>query len=109
MGRQVSRELQVGFFAGKAWRGFFSEGDLRQDSSLSDAWTVFVMDDGWMDGVMDFVGFLLLLKAVCFQARGRVGGTRRTWPKIALARGRMWEALAFSSANDNPLRVLGVS
>ena len=30
-----------------------------------------------MDGVMDFVGFPL--KTVMLKARGRVGGSRRTW------------------------------
>ena len=42
------------------------------------------MDDAWMDGVMDFVGFPPKLK--CFKARGRVGGSRRTWLKMVRER-----------------------
>ena len=97
---------------------------------MDDAWMDFGMDDGWMDGVMDFDFVAFLFNLICFKAQGRIGGTRRTWPKIALPRGSRlyfrlqqltlcmfwcchdagtWEAFAFLSANDNPLRLLGVS
>ena len=66
-----------------------------------------------MDGLMDFLDFLLTL--LCVKARGGVGGTRRTCSEIALARGSpgcrdagAWEAFEFSSANHNPLCVLAL-
>ena len=52
-----------------------------------------------MDGVIDLMDFVawwtwwvFLLKLICFKARGRVGGSRRTLLK-------KWK-------NDSPLRVL---
>ena len=84
-------EESLNLYFPKAWRRVFSRGGFRLDymSSLyMDGRMDGVMDDAWMDGVMDFVGFRLEIHNVlsCFKARGRVGGSRRTWLNMVRAR-----------------------
>ena len=90
MGYKPSRQSLPDFmfgdfrFSRKRGEGFFQRGwSLRRFFVIVDSWMHVVMD-----GVMDFVGFLVTL--TCFEARGRVGPPQLL--KFALAR---WASAQF--------------